>query len=166
MALHPKDFLLGIAATEGRHRMKRGLMWCSLGLVLLASAVWAQAGGTEQAVAALEQKWLQGQQTNNPDLIAPLLADKIVDTSSDGKVVDKAGALAMARAMKYSSAEYYDVKVTAFGNTAIATGGFKGKGTDASGKPFDANERWTDTWMKMPDGKWQCIATQATPVKM
>jgi ketosteroid isomerase-like protein len=123
-------------------------------------------GGTEQAVAALEQKWLQGQQTNNPDLIAPLLADKIVDTSSDGKVVDKAGALAMAKAMKYSSAEYYDVKVTAFGNTAIASGGFKGKGTDASGKPFNANERWTDTWMKMLDGKWQCIATQATPVKM
>ena len=146
--------------------MKRRLMWCSLALVLLASAAWAQGGGTEQAVAALEQKWLQGQQTNNPDLIAPLLAEKIVDTSSDGKVVDKAGALAMAKAMKYSSAEYYDVKVTAFGNTAIATGGFKGKGTDASGKPFDADERWTDTWMKMPDGKWQCIATQATPVKM
>jgi Domain of unknown function (DUF4440) len=80
--------------------------------------------------------------------------------------IDKAGALAMAKAMKYSSAEYYDVKVTAFGNTPIASGGFKGKGTDASGKPFDANERWTDTWMKMPDGKWQCIATQATPVKM
>ena len=146
--------------------MMKRLVWCSLALVLLASAVWAQSGGTEQAVAALEQKWLQGQKTNNPDLIAPLLADKIADTSSDGKVVDKAGALAMAKAMKYSSAEYYDVKVTAFGNTAIATGGFKGKGTDASGKPFDANERWTDTWMKMPDGKWQCIATQATPVKM
>jgi ketosteroid isomerase-like protein len=151
---------------QGDIRMKRRLMWCSLALVLLASAAWAQGGGTEQAVAALEQKWLQGQQTNNPDLIAPLLADKIVDTSSDGKVVDKAGALAMAKAMKYSSAEYSDVKVTAFGNTAIATGGFTGKGTDASGKPFDANERWTDTWMKMPDGKWQCIATQATPVKM
>jgi uncharacterized protein (TIGR02246 family) len=151
---------------QGDMRMKRRLVWCSLALALLASAAWAQGGGTEQAVAALEQKWLQGQQTNNPDLIAPLLADKIVDTSSDGKVVDKAGALAMAKAMKYSSAEYYDVKVIAFANTAIATGGFKGKGTDASGKPFDANERWTDTWMKMPDGKWQCIATQATPVKM
>ena len=146
--------------------MKRCLMWCSLVLVLLVSAAWSQGGGTEQEVAALEQEWLKSQQTNNPDLIAPLLADKIVDTSSDGKVVDKAGALAMAKEMKYSSAEYYDVKVTAFGNTAIATGGFKGKGTDASGKPFDANERWTDTWMKMPNGKWQCIATQATPVKM
>lgn len=145
--------------------MKNRLGWCSLALVLFASAAWAQ-GGTEQAVAALEQKWLQSQQTNNPDLVAPLLADKLVETFSDGKVLDKTAALAMAKAMKYSSAEYYDVKVTAFGNTAIATGGFKGKGTDAAGKPFDSNERWTDTWTKMPDGKWQCIATQSTPVKM
>src|ERR1700751_69524 len=56
---------------QGDMRMKRRL-WCSLALVLLASAAWAQGGGTEQAVAALEQKWLHGQQTNNPDLIAPL----------------------------------------------------------------------------------------------
>ena len=145
--------------------MKNRLGWCSIALLLLASTAWAQSG-TEKAVAALEQKWLQSQQTNNPDLVAPLLADKLVETSSDGKVADRAGALALAKGMKYSSAEYYDVKVTAFGNTAIATGGFRGKGTDAAGKPFDTNERWTDTWMKMPTGKWQCIATQSTPVKM
>ena len=57
--------------------------------------------------------------------------------------------------------------MTIFGDTAIATGGFKGKGTDAMGKPFDNNnERWTDTWMKMPSGKWQCVASHATPIKM
>jgi len=145
--------------------MKNRLGWCSLALVFLASIAWAQSG-TEKAVAALEQKWLLSQQTNNPDLVAPLLADKFIETTADGKIMDKTAALAMAKAMKYSSAEYSDVKVTAFGNTAIATGGFKAKGTDASGKPFDDSERWTDTWMKMPDGKWQCIATAATPVKM
>ena len=145
--------------------MKRSLGWCSLALILLASAAWAQAGETEKNVAALEQKWLVSQQTNNPDMVAPLLADKIVDTSSDGKVMDKSAAMAMSKKMKYTTAEYYDVKVTAFGDTAIATGGFKGKGTDAEGKPFDSNERWTDTWTKMPNGKWQCIATESTPVK-
>lgn len=145
--------------------MRNRLGWCSIALVLFVSSAWAQSG-TEKAVAALEQKWLESQQTNNPDLVAPLLAGKFIETTADAKVIDKTAALAMAKAMKYSSAEYSDVKVTAFGNTAIATGGFKGKGTDAAGKPFDTNERWTDTWMKMPDGKWQCIATQATPVKM
>ena len=99
-------------------------------------------------------------------MIAPQLADNLVDTSSDGKVTGKAGALAMAKAMKYTSAEYADVKVTVIGDTAIATGGFKGTGTDGSGKAFDVHERWTDTWVKMPGGQWQCVATQSTSVKM
>ena len=148
--------------------MKKNLMWCFLGLILFLQPAWSQAGkaGTvEQAVAALEQKWLKAQQTNNPDLIAPQLAEKMVETTSDGKVLDKAGAMKEAKAMKYTSAEYDNVKVTVFGSTAIATGGFKGKGTDSEGKPFDTVERWTDTWMKMPDGQWQCIATESTTVK-
>jgi ketosteroid isomerase-like protein len=58
------------------------------------------------------------------------------------------------------------LKVTVFGDTAIATGGFDGRGTDASGKAFELHERWTDTWVKMPSGKWQCVASHATPVKM
>ncbi|MBV8050734.1 MAG: nuclear transport factor 2 family protein [Acidobacteriaceae bacterium] len=146
--------------------MRRSLMWCSLGLVLLASAAWAQGGGAEKAVADLEQKWLKSQQTNNADLIAPHLAEKFVDTQSDGKVLDKAAMVAVVKKTKYSSAEYEDVKVTVFGNTGIATGGFKGKGTDPEGKSFDMHERWTDTWVKMPNGEWQCVATQSTPAKM
>jgi ketosteroid isomerase-like protein len=149
--------------------MKKTLMCCLIGLLSLGSAAWLQAqqtGGTEKAVAALEQQWLQSQKTNNPDLVAPLLADKFVSTGSDGKVTDKAETLATAKATKYDSVELEDVKVTAFGDTAIATGGFKAKGTDASGKPLDVNERWTDTWMKMPSGKWQCIASHVSSLKM
>ncbi|MFI4889534.1 MAG: nuclear transport factor 2 family protein [Steroidobacterales bacterium] len=144
--------------------------WCLLGLLSLfgATSVQAQqaAGGTEKAIMALENQWLQSQKTNNPDLVAPLLADKMVDTGSDGKVMNKAQLLADAKATKYTSAEYENVQVTVFGDTAIATGGFRGKGTDSSGKPLDIHERWTDTWVKMPDGKWQVVATQGSPVKM
>ena len=150
--------------------MKNTRVWCLLGLLSLGSAAVSQAqqtsGATEKAVAALENQWLQSQKTNNPDLVAPLLADKFVSTGSDGKVTNKAQMLADAKARKYASAEYENVQVTVFGDTAIATGGFKGKGTDASGKPFDDHERWTDTWVKMPNGKWQCVATQASPIKM
>lgn len=148
--------------------MKRTLIWCSLGLVLLVSAARSQQnpGGTKNAVEALEQQWLQGQRTNNSDLIAPLLADQIVVTQADGKVLHKDATLAFYKITKWDSAEYTEVKVTVFGDTAIATGGFIGKGTDATGKPFDNNERWTDTWKKMPSGRWQCIASQVTPVKI
>lgn len=121
-------------------------------------------GGTEQLIAGLEDQWLQSQKMNNPDLVAPLLADKFVSTGSDGKVSDKTQALADAKARTYTHVDYEDVHITVFGDTAIATGGFRGKGTEASGKPFDEHERWTDTWVKMPNGRWQCVATQVSPI--
>ena len=148
--------------------MKRALPCCLIAFVLLSSAV-SQAqktGEVEKAVAALEQQWLQSQKTNNPDLVAPLIADKFVGTGPDGKVTGKAELLAEAKATKYSSMEYEDVKVTVFGDTAIATGGSRSKGTDASGKPMDEHVRWTDTWVKMPSGKWQCVASHVSPLKM
>jgi len=46
------------------------------------------------------------------------------------------------------------------GDTAIATDGSKAKGTEASSKPIDEHVRWTDTWVKMPNRKWQCVASQ------
>jgi uncharacterized protein (TIGR02246 family) len=149
--------------------MKRTLTLCLVGLVLLLGAAQSQAqqaGGTEKAVAALEEQWLKSQKTNNPDLVAPLLAENFVTTSSGGKVASKAEMLAIVKATKYSSAEYSDVRVSVFGDTAIATGIEKLKGTDSSGKPLDANERWTDTWVKMPSGKWQCVASHQSPIKM
>jgi Domain of unknown function (DUF4440) len=116
--------------------MKKTLICCLLGVFSLVTAAWSQTGTTEKTVAALEQQWLQAQKTNNPDLLAPLLADKFVNTSSDGKVTDKAGTLATYKKTKWDSAEYTDLKVTVFGDTAIATGGFKGKATK-SGKPLE-----------------------------
>lgn len=160
--------------------MKRTLVSCSLGLALLVTAAWSQeekaskpavtvrigSGDTEKAVAALEQQWLQSEKTNNPDLVAPLLADKFVNTDDEGKVIGKAAMLAEAKATKFDSISYSDLKVTAFGNAAIATGDFTAKGTDPSGKPFESHERFTDTWVKMPNGKWQCVASHQSPVKM
>ena len=98
--------------------------------------------------------------------MAPLLAEKFITTSSEGKVSGKAESLANAKATKYDSVSYDDLKVTVFGNTAIATGDFNAKGTDPSGKPLDVHERYTDTWVKMPNGQWQCVASHGSPVKM
>ena len=148
--------------------MKRTLIFCLLGFVALVGAARSHAqnaGATEKAVSALEQQWLQGQKTNKPDLVAPLLADKIVVTDADGKVTDKAATLAIYKSTKWITADYVGVKVTSFGDAAIVTGGFRGKGTDAKGKSFDENDRWTDTWVKMPSGKWQCVASQVSAIK-
>src|SRR5438552_17823210 len=99
--------------------MKRMWMWCLVGLLSFGRAALSQdstaGSGTEKAVAALEQQWLQSQKTNNPDLVAHLLADKFVNTARDGKVTGKAESLAAAKATKYAAVAYDDVKVTAFG---------------------------------------------------
>jgi ketosteroid isomerase-like protein len=146
--------------------MKRIFVLC--GLVLLATASWTLAqksGGADKAIADLEGQWLKGQQTNNVSLIEPILAEGFVNTSSDGKVEDRAGAIADAKATKYTSVEYVDLKVKVYGNTGVATGVFRAKGTDSAGKPLDANERFTDTWTKMASGKWQCVASHQSPIK-
>jgi hypothetical protein len=165
----PGLFFPAVRAGQREASMKRISKWCLIVFVSMMSAAWSQAqmtGGTEKAVAGLEQQWLRSQKTNNPDLVAPLLADKFISTGSDGKVSDKGGALADAKASKYESMEYEDVKVTVFGDTAIATGGSKARGTDAAGKPMDNHSRWTDTWVKMPSGQWQCVASHVSTIKM
>lgn len=148
--------------------MKRIPLWCVLILASLAFATLSQAqknAGTEKAVADLEQQWLKSQRTNDVALLEPLLADGFINTSSEGKVTNRAESIAEAKATKYTSVDYIDLKVTVFGDTAIAIGDFRGKGTDPSGKPLDSNERFTDTWAKMANGKWQCVASHQSPIK-
>ena len=145
----------------------RSMIWGSLALVMMLAGAALQAADSadEQAVAAAEHQWLKSQQTNNVELLAPLLADKVVETTDQGKVyAGKEAVLAAAKADSWSSADYTDVKVTVFGHTAIATGTFTGKGTSA-GKPIDVRVRFTDTWV-MANGKWLCVATHDSPLKM
>jgi ketosteroid isomerase-like protein len=149
--------------------MKKTMAWVLAGALSLGCASLVQAnemtGATEKAVAALEQKWLEAQKANNADVQATFLADKYVVTGYDGKLSNRAKAVADAKAIKYTSAEIEDVHVTAYGDAAIATLVFKGKGTDENGKPFDSQGRWTDTWVKMSGGKWQCVASHGSEVK-
>ena len=149
--------------------MKRTLL--CLTLVLMAVAVQAQmsndmGGGVEKAIAKMEQQWVSGAKMGNPDAVAPLLADGFIGLNSDGTTQNKSQALAMIKGSKWETNDISDVKVTAFGNTAIATGAWQGKGMSGDGKAIDSHERWVDTWLKMPGGKWQCIASGSSPAKM
>jgi ketosteroid isomerase-like protein len=140
-----------------------------LGLISVGVAAVAQAqatdGSAEKAVAAAEEQWTQSERTNNPDLVAPLLADKLIYIDIDGSFSNRAKFLTDAKATKFTSVDAQDFHVTVVGNTAIATMVFKAKGTDAKGKPMDYNARWADTYVKMPDGKWQCVLSQGTDLK-
>ena len=111
---------------------KRSLIRVWFASVLILGGAAAQvvaADSAEQAVTAAEKQWLKSQQTNNVALLAPLLADNVVETSEEGKVYSgREAVLTAAKSDNWSSAEYTDLKVTVFGQTAIATGTFTGKG--------------------------------------
>jgi hypothetical protein len=49
-----------------------------------AAAHAATSSADEQAVTAAEHQWLKSQQTNNVELLAPLLDDKVVETRRSG----------------------------------------------------------------------------------
>jgi hypothetical protein len=120
---------------------------------------------SKKAVAALEEQWLQAQKTNNSDLLIPLLAAGLINTSADGKITNKAETISQARTTHWTSAEYSDVRIMLYGHAAIASGVFKGIGTDFSGKALNVDMRWTDTWVMLA-GRWQCVASQDSPIKL
>jgi ketosteroid isomerase-like protein len=142
--------------------------WCLLSLVALAGVPPAAAQDTNaevsKAILAMENQWLEAEKTNSADVVAPLLADKYLATETSGKLEDKAKTLDEVRTRKLKSAEYEDVQVAVFGHTVIVRGGYRASGTESDGTAFHEHLRWTDTWVKMPDGKWQCVATQYTAI--
>src|ERR1700688_3521026 len=102
--------------------MKNKIALCLLGVISVGVAI-AQAqpadGTAEKAVAAAEEQWTQSERTNNPDLAAPLLAEKLIYIDTDGSIINRAKFLADAKATKFTSVAIQDFHVTVNGNTAI-----------------------------------------------
>lgn len=144
-------------------------IWSVLASTIILTGMAAQAAAAdtdEQAVTAAEHQWLKSQQTNNTELLAPLLADKVMETNSEGKLIaGKSAVLADAKSESWSSADYKELKVTVSEHAAIATGIFVGQGKDAAGKPLESRERFTDTWVKTANGNWLCIASHTSAIK-
>ena len=145
--------------------MKR-LLLVSMFLFVAVAAYAQMSGSAEKTVADLEHQWNSAMKSANADALAPLLADNFVDLDTTGTLRNRAETMAEIKSNKFEISEIGDVKVTITGNTAIATGTWRGKGTSADGKPIDAKERWVDTWVKTSSGKWQCLASASSPVKM
>jgi ketosteroid isomerase-like protein len=132
-------------------------------IVLFALAAYAQGDATE--IVALERKWAASQAAGDVAPVAAMLAPSFISTNVDGHTSGRDQILANMKGGHWEQNEISDEKVTLYGNTAIATGAWTGKGVDGSGTRIDRHERWTDTWIKMPNGKWQCVASHQSEVK-
>ena len=125
---------------------------------------WDEDPGS--AVKALEKRWQKAIANKDVDTIEELLADDFVATSSTGKVGSKSTLLGLVRRDKneYKSANARGMSVRMLGpRVAVVTGIATESGTTPNGKTFKNSRRFTDTWM-LRNGKWKCVASQATEV--
>ncbi len=92
------------------------------------------------------------------------MAEEFTEVDPGGNVNSKKDNLDSLKSGKlaFTSAVMDQAKVKVFGDTAVVTARSTIKGTD-SGKDVSGRYRFTDTWIKR-DGRWQCVATQATRI--
>jgi ketosteroid isomerase-like protein len=144
--------------------MKLMLAVVMLGLSC-ATALLAGDRDTEKAITDLEYKWAEAQKAGDAKAVAPMLSESFINTDTDAQTYGKERLLSNLKGGTWEQNGISDVKVSVYGNAAIATGAWAGKGVDGDGSKIDRHERWTDTWVKGADGKWQCVASQQTAAK-
>lgn len=143
--------------------MKRLLLVAPV-MLAMCTVVFAQ-GAVEKALMEMERQWVKAALEAKGEAIAPMLAADFVMVQSDGTMESKAQYVAQTSKSKWKVSEVSDMKVQVHGDAAVVTGVWTGRGVDGTGKAFDGKERFADTWVKMPDGKWQCIASASAGIK-
>jgi ketosteroid isomerase-like protein len=117
-------------------------------------------------IIALEKAWNQAYKAGDTRALDSILDNEVVLINDDGSVQSKAEFLASVKSSNNNSQEQQvspeSMSVHVFGNTAISTGVFRAKGVQG-GKPYVRRERFVDTWL-YKNGKWVCVATNATPI--
>jgi ketosteroid isomerase-like protein len=140
-------------------------------LPLLCAAsvpLWTQdnsVSAVQSKIVALEKAWNQAYKLGDKHALDTLLDNEIVLINDDGTVQTKVEFLASVKKAAGTQEQQVapeSMSVHVHGNTAIATGVFRAKGVEG-GKPYVRRERFVDTWV-YEDGKWVCVATNATPV--
>lgn len=136
-------------------------------LVCAASllAVGQDDSSVQSKIIALEKAWNQAYKLGDRRALDGILDDQIVLINDDGTAQTKAEFLAGVKKASHSQDQQVapeSMSVRVHGNTAIATGVFRAKGVEG-GKPYVRRERFVDTWV-YKNGKWVCVATNATPV--
>ena len=122
-------------------------------------------GSAEQALIDIENKWVQAGKKQDPAMLEPYLADGFVAMGSDGAYTSRMDYLAGIKKAKWEISEVRNMKAYVAGNHAIVTGDWRGKGVDGNGKTVDTTEHWIDSFVKSPNGKWQCTSDASATAK-
>ena len=110
----------------------------------------------------LEEDFAKAIVSNDADAVARFVSDDWIIIDPDGGVIDKGRFLAVMRsgALTHEAMESTDVRLRAYGDTAVVTAVTSTKGR-FMGQEFTSRERATDVFVKL-DGRWQCVLTHLT----
>ncbi len=145
-------------------RLAAVLLICTCTLPL--AGMNQDSGGAETMIIALEKAWNQAYKLGDAKSLDSPLDDSVVLINDDGSVQTKAEFLGSLKAASTSQDQQVapeSMTVHMHGsNMAVATGVFQAKGVE-KGKHYLRRERFVDTWV-YKNGKWVCVASNATPV--
>jgi Domain of unknown function (DUF4440) len=139
-------------------RMYRCVWSVQAAIVLLAcvAPVHADGGNAEQAVRALEQRWLANE--GRPEVVATILADDFVHVLPVGFVTKRQHLEYLQQHPGAFSGDkrFKELHIRVYGVTAIATGIVSSEPADG-GKPRES--AFTDVFVRR-SGKWLAVNAQ------
>ena len=152
----------------GRTSMRRAIASVVVLLGYLGTSTQirgAQQSSAEQQLMQLERDWCTANVKKDVAVISRILADDYTGVGSRGTAQTKAETLADLndKTSGFTSCVDGNVKVRIYGEAAVVTG-LGTRGGTYKGVPFkDRQFLWTDTFVRR-EGRWQCVASQATVV--
>lgn len=136
-------------------------------LVLLAALAAPGFAGASPAddtreIERVERELCDAIRTGDAATIAKLEDETYTLTNTHGEVSTRADDVADAKkgTIRYSEFRNHDTTYRVYGDAAIVLGITSLKGT-ASGKPFELDAKFTDTYVRRADG-WKIAASHAT----
>jgi len=100
----------------------------------------------------------------NVQNVSQFLTEDYIYVWPDGSIHERKDYLADVGKTTWQVNEISETRVIPHGETVIVLGKWRGKGTDSSGQPIDGVQRYTDVWVKAPDGNWRCALSQSSEI--
>lgn len=157
--------LTSVRATNKDAAMRRFSSAAALFLVWSIAVLQAQKASPEEEIEQMESRRVRAMIAADVASLETILASDVTYVHSNAQADDKDKYIADLKSglVRYTSIEREDVKVRAYGGTAVVTGRSRQKSV-VKGRPPNLNgivTLFTGVYVKT-DGRWQLVALQST----
>ena len=129
-----------------------------------AAGIGSPQVAMEQELQALEQTWANAVKQGDTAKITSIQAEEFEFIGPNGQIWTKARALESVKSgqLQIDSFEMIGFKIRFYGDVAVMSFRVVWNG-NSNGVDISGPQRMTDVFVKR-DGRWQCVASQATRI--